>query len=350
VRREAIGMSARVVCSCGWVKRYDSPAAAEFNARRHVCRKDDGVRRATRRYRCKRCGLEAVYEDAGAAEARYWFNKHSCRKREEALLRAALAEQREAMIDRTPQPCHHKQAQHQHGTNACYVLDKCRCLPCSEARSKVDDERRRLKAYGRYHKYVDAYPVRLHVRELMSAGMGLKQIVKVSGVSQGGLWKLMYGKRKPDGSQRPSLRVLRETAEKLYALDPAWTEQPLPLADGALLDHEASMRAARRLQSLVALGWSMSELGRRLGITYVTNAMPVIKGERRLTVGTGRKADALFEQMSMALPPERNKQERQIAARSRNFARAHGWVTPLMLDDLDVDGVELEDLDEAIGL
>ncbi|WP_300643644.1 hypothetical protein [Nocardioides sp.] len=101
-----------------------------------------------------------------------------------------------------------------------------------------------MKAYGRYHRYADAYPLRLHVQELREAGMGLKTIAVRSGVSHGALWKLMYGKRQPDGSQTPSRRILRETAEKLYAFDPAWST-PLRLADGAVLDQERSAAVSR---------------------------------------------------------------------------------------------------------
>lgn len=328
-------MAARVICPCGWTRTYKTRAAAEFSARRHVCPTPDGVRRATRRHRCARCGLESVYENAGATEARYWFNRHSCRKHEDAMLRATGHQARLALIDRTPKPCLHKQADHQHGTNAAYVLDGCRCHPCAVARAEQDRWRARQKAYGRYHKYVPAEHVREHVRTLTGAGMGLKTIAKVSGVAHGSLWKLMYGKTGPDSTRTPSRRVLRETAEKLYALDPDWNG-PLPLADGAILTPEQSHPTHRRLQALVALGWSMSELGRRLGITYPTNAIPVIKGERRVTVATARKAEALFEALCMTLPPETNKWQRISATRSRRFAQRHGWVPPLALDDLDV--------------
>lgn len=59
--------------------------------------------------------------------------------------------QREAQVDRIPKPCLHKHAQHEHGTLACYVLDKCRCLPCASANSTAESERQRQKAYGRYN-------------------------------------------------------------------------------------------------------------------------------------------------------------------------------------------------------
>lgn len=310
------------------------------------------VRRADRHYRCARCGYEATYPNAGATEARYWFTKHSCAKQEQALLAAHRAEQREKSIDRTPKPCRHKKANHQHGTNACYVLDRCRCHPCARARAKTDDERRRLQAYGRYQRYVDAHPLRLHVQALRDAGMGLKTIAVRSGVAHGTLWKLCYGKKvtHPDGTvtQTPSRRVLRETAEKLYALDPTWSGQPLQLADGAILTTEESTRIRRRLQALVALGWSMTELGRRLGIKHPGNAILIIKSDRRLTAATARRAAEIFDELCMTLPREDTRPRRIAAIRSRNFAKAHGWIPPLALEDLTtLEAEELQELDDV---
>jgi len=106
-------------------------------------------------------------------------------------------------------------------------------------------------------------------------------------------------------------------------------------ADGAILDEQASQRTARRLQALVALGWSMSKIAQRLDINWAGNACPIIKGERRLTVATARKADQLFEELCMTLPPETNQRERIAASRARRYARDRGWLTPLALDDLD---------------
>ncbi|MDP9820411.1 transcriptional regulator with XRE-family HTH domain [Nocardioides massiliensis] len=325
-------MAARVTCRCGWTKTYPTRSHAEFNARRHVCQRTKRVRRGTYHRRCARCFWEGTYDTA--AKANHAKKKHSCAKHEQAMLRAALAEEREAAIDRTPKPCHHKEANHQHGTNAAYVLDKCRCYPCSAARAAQDDWRRRQKAYGRYTKYVPAEHVRAHVRDLMDAGMGLKRIVAVSGVSQGALWKLMYGKRQADGTQQPSRRVLRETAEKLYALDPAWTPGPLPLAPGAR-DHAGTPTARTHLRALVALGWSMSKLGARLGI-QPTNMAPVVSGDRVLTRATVDAIEKLYAELCMTLPPETNQRERIAATRSRRLARERGWLPPLALDDDDI--------------
>ncbi|WP_293783578.1 hypothetical protein [uncultured Aeromicrobium sp.] len=229
-------------------------------------------------------------------------------------------------VDRTPKPCHHKIADHQHGTYAAYTLDRCRCWPCAEAKTNYERDRRRQKAYGRWNGYVDATPARQHVRALQAQGMGLKRIVAVSGVPSGSIWKLLYGKRRPDGTRTPSQRVRKETAEKLLALT-------LDLADGQIVDRTG---AVRRLQALVALGWSMTKLADRLG-KDVGNFTPVIHGRRDITVATDRAVRALFTELAMQLPPQDHWHDKTAATRARNYARRHGWAPPLAWDDIDHD-------------
>lgn len=339
-------MSATARCACGWSKTYPSQAAADFNVRRHVCvgaKERRKARRADRHYRCARCGLEKTYPNAPAAQARFWFDKHSCRKQEDKMLRTTQHQAKRALIDRTPKPCLHKVANHQHGTRAAYVLDRCRCLPCAEANTRAQNERERQKAYGRYNKYVPGGPVREHIQALQNAGMGLKTIAKRTGVSTGTLSKIKYGVYAPGPGGRngngvllrePSRRVLRETAEKLYALDPDWSG-PLPLADGARLSPEATAKVQRRLQSLVALGWSQSLIGQRLGINSRGNVGPVIHGRESMLFATAKRANALFDELCMTPPPELEHRQKISVSRARRYAKQLGWVPPLALDEDD---------------
>lgn len=321
-------MSARAVCRCGWTGGpYTSPARAAAMAAKHVCPTATGIRRATRRYRCARCGYEATYTDASAAEARYWFGRHSCRKHEDLMVRAAHAAVREQLVDRTPKPCLHKQANHQHGERATYAPDRCRCLPCSKANAEAEQWRERQKAYGRYHKYVPAEFVRDHLAELAAYGIGLKRVSTLSGVSNGSLTRIVYGTYA--SSTGPNRRVLRSTAEAVY------TVEAIPANLGARRpDHERTRIARAHLRALVALGWSMTELGRRLGMNNPTNAATAITSTRPLARSTVDKGEALFAELCMTLPPETNQRQRISATRARNHAQAHGWLPPLALDDL----------------
>jgi transcriptional regulator with XRE-family HTH domain len=262
---------------------------------------------------CEVCGWFGKTTTANLAE--HALRIHSCDKQRRRDASRARHELRMSQIDRTPKPCLHKQARHEHGTNAAYVLDKCRCLPCSRARVAVDRQRTRLKAYGRYDRYVDADPARQHIRGLMGQGMGLKRIVKVSDLSQGMLWKLLYGKRVPGRKRRqPSKRILATTEARVLAVH-------LDLADGAMIDGTCT---ARRIQALVAAGWSMSKIAARLGINRA-NFTPLAHGRRKVTAGTARAVWALYRELVDVAPPEGNQRDRIAASRARNYARHAGW-------------------------
>ena len=256
---------------------------------------------------------------------------HSCEKWLRRAEAAARRSAREAALDRTPRPCLHKEADHQHGTYACYVLDQCRCIPCTRANAAYEQDRTRQQAYGRWNGLVDAEPARQHIQDLMAAGMGLKQIQK-AGVSTGTLTKLLYGIDRPDGTHRPpAARIRPATAERLLAVK-------LHLAPGAKVDATGSIR---RVRALVALGWSQSKLAARLGIR-----------RSNFHFATGRRAQctkahadaivALYDTLSMTVPPEVDHRDKAAASRARRYAKERGWLPPLALDDDRLDDPDYE--------
>lgn len=288
---------------------------------------------------CRRCGWKGTYDTAARAD--YARRRHSCERWAAKIAGQQRRAEKMATVDRTPKACLHKEADHQHGTRACYVLDKCRCLPCARANADAEAQRERQKAYGRYDKYVEAEPVRAHVRALGAQGMGLKRVAREAGVSTGTLSKLMFGVYRATGTgggrngpgekiREPSKRVLRSTAEKVLAVD-------LSLADGALVPAHGTVL---RMRALVALGWSQSKLADRLGIQR--SNFTLATGQWEVTARHARAAAALYEELSMTLPPTATHRDRIAASRARNYANARGWLAPLALDDerLDDPGYE----------
>lgn len=134
-----------------------------------------------------------------------------------------------------------------HGSYVKYKIDECRCPACTAAnRAYVRGLNARLEP-----PYVAAGVARDHVRELMAAGVGLKRIVKVSGVSQGAMWKLMYGK-----NGVPSKRIRRTTEQRLLAVAPA------DVAAGAKIPAGPSWRL---LDEMIAAGVPKSQIAEHLG-------------------------------------------------------------------------------------
>lgn len=230
-------------------------------------------------------------------------------------------------IDRTPKPCNHKQANHQHGTRLAYTLDECRCYACSYARSIYQQKLETGQFAG---NFTDAEPVRKWVLWLMDNGIGYRRVAALAGVSKTSVFSLIFGSAK---SHRPIARVSSENARKLLAL----TLDPEPEGDRTVVRRAAganvsSLGTARRIQALVALGWTQAYIARQLGITPA-NFTPLAHGRRPVTQGTADKVAALYDRMSMQHPPERNHHERIAASRARNTAKARGWLAPLAWDD-----------------
>jgi len=147
----------------------------------------------------------------------------------------------------------HSYARYSLGPNADGVEGKgCRCEICRGAAREYrkKDQIREVPAY------VTATAAREHVAWLSTQGVGLKQVAKISGVSQGAMWKLVYGKRQPDGSQIPSKRIRPATAEKILAVTPS------DGADGSLVPAGPVWADVRRLLSR---GWTKRAIARGIG-------------------------------------------------------------------------------------
>lgn len=257
------------------------------------------------------------------------LRNHSCARYQVLADRRARGEAIRAGVDRTPKPCLHKRAQHVHGTHACYVLDRCHCRACANASSEYERRRTRQRAYGR-QAYVDAAPVRAHVTALMDAGMGLKRVAVVAGVPYSVLGNLIYdthGKR--DGQHRGrSTRMRAGNAARILAVQ-------LELAGGARVP---AIGTRRRVQALVANGWSITKVGARVDMT-AANFCSLLKRDQ-VTVATAKRVAELYDELWDAAPPESTHRDKIAASRARKYARLHGWLPPLAWDE---DTIEIPD-------
>lgn len=274
---------------------------------------------------CDECGWAGSYLTAGRAD--YAFRRHSCDKHRRLAARDERRRLREATADRTPKPCRHKQARHEHGTKAAYSLDLCRCGPCSAAAAEYARVRNRQIAYGRWAAYVDAEPARLHVRALGAAGLGWKKAATAAGISTGTMSKLLYGQSKQ--GVPPSLRIRSRTAERILAV------QIGTIAAGTCIDATGTRR---RLQALVAIGWSQSKLAIRLGMGRA-NFSKVICGSL-VRKSTADAVTRLYLELWDQLPPRESHRDRIAFSRSRGYAAELGWAPPMAWDDDKIDDPE----------
>lgn len=194
-----------------------------------------------------------------------------------------------------------------HGTAACFNAG-CHCDRCRKARSFYDRWRR---VPGNVD-LVDVTPVREHVAVLRSSGMGYRSIEAAAGVSRSTM-NAIIGR-----PGRAAKRIRSATASRILAVHPQ--KAPSTSIDGT--------GTRRRLQALVAIGWSQRSLADRLEMTG-PNLGRVIHGYcDQVLVRTARQVAELYDDLSMTPGPD---------PRSVARAAAAGWPPPLCWDDDTID-------------
>lgn len=146
-----------------------------------------------------------------------------------------------------------------HGSRAKYNVERCRCRRCRNANRDGENQRIRLLAYGQYvPPYVDAGPVRAHLRYLQDCGMGLRAIAAAAGINRKTLQSILGGR--PERGKGPRHAVTPRCAAALLAVEPSLD---------ALGAHTviSGIGTARRLQALAAAGWPLTHIAAEIGWT-----------------------------------------------------------------------------------
>lgn len=215
-----------------------------------------------------------------------------------------------------------------HGTLTAVAHHGCCCKPCRGEGNRYGNHRRRLIAYGQWQPFVDAGPVRDHVRKLQAAGLGAQRIALIADVSVGAMWRLLYGDL--HRGTPPSKRIRPATAAAILAVRvDIDTLEPRVRID--------AVGTRRRIQALAAIGWSLAYQAERLG--RAPSNYRAILAKRSVAVATARAVRDLYDELSMTPAPASYG-----ASVARGRARRRGWLPPLAWDDdlLDVPDAELE--------
>jgi transcriptional regulator with XRE-family HTH domain len=212
------------------------------------------------------------------------------------------------------------QTQRPHGY-ARYRLDNCRCYTCAYAVSTYSERRHKAIAAGTWR--ADTGPVRVHLRALMSAGMGYKRIARAAGVPESTVSRILYGRR--DHDTPPPATTRYDIAQRLLAV---------PLDRHPHTPVEAT-GTVRRAQALVAIGYTLTEIAGHLGWTLQNFSSLIHDGSTpyalRVELRTAQTMTAVYDQLSMTPSTGR------YAARARAMAARRGWPPPLAWDDEQLD-------------
>lgn len=264
---------------------------------------------------CEDCGHATPA--ASPERAAYGMRRHSCAMVRERVARAQRRLDRLALSG-PEQPCQHDD-RHPHGDRVRYVIDKCRCRPCRDAASKYARDLDRRHLYGK-PTYVNAEPARSHVQSLQAQGMGWKRVARAAGINTSVMWKLLYGD--PSRPQAPSRRIRPATEAAILTVR-------LNLAGGAKVD---STGTTRRIQALVAIGWSQSKIAARLGVTPA-NFLNLSHGRTGVTTARAKAVADLYDELWNTAPPRAGHRDEGAYTRSVRYAALAGWAVPMAWDE-----------------
>lgn len=210
-----------------------------------------------------------------------------------------------------------------HGNRRAY-LGGCRCRPCTDAQTAYNTRRERLIAYGRWKPYVDAQPAREHVLALVEQGLSWRRTAELAGVAKSTVSSLLFGK----SGKKPTAQLRPRTAEAILAVRGGLDARTF----GSRVDATGT---TRRVQALVANGWSLHRLAAEIDMTPGNLHSAISRPQ--VWASTARKVRDLYERLWNAEPPAGTPDERGAITRSLNRARAHGWLPPMAWDDEDLD-------------
>jgi len=193
----------------------------------------------------------------------------------------------------------------QHGTRVKYVIEKCRCQPCTEANRLYQRERDRHERRVQFGiedprpAFIDATETRQHLHWLSKVGVGKRQIHAETGISVTTIWKIRKG---------TVTKIRPTTADKILAVGRS------KAADGARVDAKPTWKL---INDLLKNGWTKTAIAKELGSQAKT---PVLQLGRRTV--TARQARAVQQLHHRAM--FRILEDRRIAAeRQRRYRQVN---------------------------
>ena len=132
--------------------------------------------------------------------------------------------------------------------------------------------------------YVSAEPARRHLGALGGAGVGLKTVASLSGVSHGSLSKIVYGE--PGRGRPPSRRIRPETSERILAVTEAQAR------GGQRIDAGPTWQL---IEELVAAGYTRGYLARELGSRAASPTLQI--GRDLVRASTARAVEELHRRL-----------------------------------------------------
>lgn len=206
-----------------------------------------------------------------------------------------------------------------HGVLTTYVNQGCRCRPCSSASSEYGRRRARLRAYGQIDPLIPVETVATHIAWLSTQGVGWERVATLAGVGRTTISQIIYPSRNRRG-------VTPRISAAVMAILPTLDD----LADYALTTAAGTQR---RLQALMALGWSLTEIQRSTGMTALGRCLT----RDLITARAARAVRGFYDTHWDITPRSCDLHAQAVIERTRARAVSAGWLPPLAWDDDAID-------------
>ena len=179
----------------------------------------------------------------------------------------------------------------EHGTRVKYVVEKCRCEPCTIANrlyARQRDRQERRVAYGIEAPtviFIDATETREHIQWLRQVGIGRRQIHATSRVALSTIQKIASGQL---------LRIRPTTADRILAVGLH------KAAGGTLIDAKPTWRL---IDDLLKHGWTKTRIARHIDDNSNARSLQISKTKIRRS--TADKIQQLHNQAMFRIVEER---------------------------------------------
>lgn len=216
-----------------------------------------------------------------------------------------------------------------HGTRSRYTYG-CRCDDCREAQRLFHHDYKRRKLHEKWGMaepdLVDSTAVRQHIEALRVYGIGWKRVAHLAGVAE-----TVVARLAGYDTSKPAHRVRRGTQRRILAVQPI----PANLAPGVRIPAGPS---ARRVQALIAIGYTVTDLAERAGVLPSNFRVHKYDDSHLIFAGTAARIAAMYDELCMAVPADVTS-----AKRARLYAQRRGWPPPLAWDDIDAGELAADD-------
>ena len=181
----------------------------------------------------------------------------------------------------------------------------CHCRGCTEANSAYKKWRELLIETGRWAPLVPAGPVREHIRRLNRVGMRREQLAERSGISVGGIQKILIGQR-----GKLAQNVKSATAAALLAVEPEPAMGIRAASTGRLSFEDVELPASSLLASgsaevyaeciqLGRIAWSALAVG--TGQAVLDYVIPYVKERTAFGEPIGNRQSVAFAVSNIAI-------------------------------------------------